>query len=82
MGVVFLSRVGSYFRRPSLFDYLGSNPRPLSDVTSPFDALPSLEEELAERERRRPTISSWDARLAAWRLIARDGRDERRLGAR
>jgi hypothetical protein len=45
---VFLSRAGSFVRRPTLMDYVGSNPRPLTDIISIYEALPRV---VAEKKR-------------------------------
>lgn len=73
-GVVYLSRVGTFIRRPSEVDRFGSNPRPYADKDSPLETLPQVMEEKARRERKKSGITRFAARLAAWEVIRKHAR--------
>lgn len=72
--VAFLSRVGSFLRRPSLIDRYGSNPRPLTDIQSPYEALPRLTIQQARRQRKPSLVSARRARISALASVAIHGR--------
>jgi len=72
--VPFLSRTGSFVRRPSVVDMYGSNPRPLADPLSSYDTCRALAEAKLRPRTAKSTISPMSALLAAWGFVARYSR--------